>query len=107
MNHLVIMAGGVGSRFWPMSTEYPKLSIDITGFGRTMTQQTFDRSAGIIPIERVWMVTSAMYQILVAEQLQGINPLHILLEPCMRNTAPCIAYVSTKIAREDQEARGD
>jgi len=105
MNHLVIMAGGIGSRFWPMSTpECPKQFIDITGCGRTMIQQTFDRFSSVIPIERVWVVTSAKYQGIVAEQLTGINPQHILLEPCMRNTAPCIAYVSAKIAKEDADA---
>lgn len=99
------MAGGIGSRFWPMSTpECPKQFIDITGCGRTMIQQTFDRFSSVIPIERVWVVTSAKYQGIVAEQLSGINPQHILLEPCMRNTAPCIAYVSAKIAKEDADA---
>ena len=104
-NHLVIMAGGIGSRFWPMSTpQHPKQFIDITGCGRTMIQQSFDRFDGIIDIDHVWVVTSANYKGLVAEQLQGINPQHILLEPCMRNTAPCVAYVSWKIQKEDPEA---
>lgn len=103
--HLVIMAGGIGSRFWPMSTpQHPKQFIDITGCGRTMIQQTFDRFDGIVDIEHVWVVTSANYKTLVEEQLQGINPQHILLEPCMRNTAPCVAYVSWKIQKEDPEA---
>lgn len=103
--HLVIMAGGIGSRFWPMSTpQHPKQFIDITGCGRTMIQQTFDRFEGIIDIGHVWVVTSASYKELVAEQLTGIDPQHILLEPCMRNTAPCIAYVSWKIQKEDPEA---
>ena len=99
------MAGGIGSRFWPMSTpQHPKQFIDITGCGRTMIQQTFDRFDGIIDISHVWVVTSANYKELVAEQLVGINPQHILLEPCMRNTAPCVAYVSWKIQKEDHEA---
>lgn len=103
--HLVIMAGGIGSRFWPMSTpQHPKQFIDITGCGRTMIQQSFERFRGIIDIDHVWVVTSANYKELVAEQLAGINPQHILLEPCMRNTAPCIAYVSWKIQKEDPEA---
>ncbi len=103
--HLVIMAGGIGSRFWPMSTPlHPKQFIDITGCGRTMIQQTFDRFEGIIDIEHVWVVTSANYKDFVQEQLSGINPQHILLEPCMRNTAPCVAYVSWKIQKEDPEA---
>ena len=100
------MAGGIGSRFWPMSTpQCPKQFLDITGMGRTMIQQTFDRFDGIIDINHVWVVTSEKFQKLVEEQLEGINPQHILLEPCMRNTAPCIAYVSWKIMKEDPEAQ--
>lgn len=103
--HLVIMAGGIGSRFWPLSTpQCPKQFLDITGCGRTMIQQTFDRFEGIIDIDHVWVVTSANFKQLVADQLTGINPQHILLEPCMRNTAPCIAYVSWKIQKEDPTA---
>ena len=103
--HLVIMAGGIGSRFWPMSTpQCPKQFLDITGSGRTMIQETFERYEGIIDIGHVWVVTSKDYKALVEEQLQGINPQHVLLEPCMRNTAPCIAYVSWKIRKEDPEA---
>lgn len=99
------MAGGIGSRFWPMSTqECPKQFIDITGCGKTMIQQTFERYVGIIDINQVWVVTSKDYQELVLSQLPGINPQHVLLEPCMRNTAPCIAYVSWKIQKEDPEA---
>jgi len=104
-NHLVIMAGGIGSRFWPMSTpQCPKQFLDIMGTGRTMIQQTFDRFGSIIDIEHVWVVTSKNFQALVSEQLKGINPQHILLEPCMRNTAPCVAYVSWKIQAEDPDA---
>lgn len=103
--HLVIMAGGIGSRFWPMSTpQCPKQFLDITGSGKTMIQQTYERYDGIIDIDHVWVVTSKNYKDLVLEQLQGINPQHVLLEPCMRNTAPCIAYVSWKIQKEDPEA---
>ncbi len=103
--HLVIMAGGIGSRFWPLSTpQCPKQFLDITGCGRTMIQQTFDRFDGIVDIEHVWVVTSANFRDLVAEQLTGILPQHILLEPCMRNTAPCVAFVSWKIQKEDPEA---
>ena len=103
--HLVIMAGGIGSRFWPMSTpQCPKQFLDITGSGKTMIQQTFERYAGIIDIDHLWVVTSKNHKELVLEQLKGINPQHVLLEPCMRNTAPCIAYVSWKIRKEDPEA---
>jgi mannose-1-phosphate guanylyltransferase len=69
-----------------------------------MIQQTVDRFGDLIDMAHVWVVTSRNYAALVAEQLQGINPQHILLEPCMRNTAPCVAYVSWKIAAEDPEA---
>ena len=104
-NHLVIMAGGIGSRFWPMSTpECPKQFLDITGCGRTMIQQTFDRFGDLIDIKHVWVVTARHFAPLVAQQLDGICDEHILLEPCMRNTAPCIAYVSWKILQEDPEA---
>lgn len=103
--HLVIMAGGIGSRFWPMSTpQCPKQFLDITGSGKTMIQETFERYESIIDVEHVWVVTSKDYKDLVLYQLQGINPQHVLLEPCMRNTAPCIAYVSWKIQKEDPEA---
>lgn len=103
--HLVIMAGGIGSRFWPMSTpQCPKQFLDITGNGKTMIQQTYERYDGIIDLDHVWVVTSKYYKDLVLAQLHGINPQHVLLEPCMRNTAPCIAYVSWKIQKEDPEA---
>lgn len=98
------MAGGIGSRFWPLSTpECPKQFLDITGCGRTMIQQTYDRFAGIVDIDHVWVVTSKNFKQLVLDQLHGINSQHILLEPCMRNTAPCIAYVSWKIQKEDPD----
>ncbi len=106
MNHLVIMAGGKGSRFWPMSTsECPKQFLDIMGTGRTMIQQTFDRFGDLVSIGNVWVVTSKAFRQLTVEQLPGIDPSHILLEPCMRNTAPCVAYASWKIQAEDPDAR--
>ena len=99
------MAGGVGSRFWPMSTpDKPKQFIDVLGTGRTLLQLTVDRFAGICPIENVWVVTAEKYRDLVKEQLPDIPSSNILLEPCMRNTAPCIAYVSWKIKKADPEA---
>lgn len=99
------MAGGVGSRFWPMSTpQRPKQFIDILGCGRTLLQLTFDRFAGICPSENIWVVTSAAYADLVREQLPEIPVSNILLEPCRRNTAPCIAYVSWRIKSQDPEA---
>lgn len=104
-NHLVIMAGGVGSRFWPMSTpEYPKQFIDVLGCGRTFIQLTFDRFKGIVPPENVWVVTSDKYADIVKEQLPEIPESNILLEPCRRNTAPCIAYVSWRIKAKNPKA---
>lgn len=93
--HVVIMAGGVGSRFWPMSVaEKPKQFIDVLGCGRSLIQLTYDRFKDVCPSENVWVVTSEMYKDIVKEQLPDVPVSHILLEPCRRNTAPCIAYVS-------------
>ncbi len=104
-NHLVIMAGGVGSRFWPMSTkEKPKQFIDVLGVGRTLIQLTLDRFQGIIPNENVWVVTNAAYADVVKRQLPEMDESHILKEPCRRNTAPCIAYVSWRIRTVDKDA---
>lgn len=104
-NHLVIMAGGIGSRFWPMSTpEKPKQFIDVLGCGRTLIQLTADRFEGICPPENIWVVTSAQYAGIVREQLPNIPEGNILCEPCRRNTAPCIAYVSWRIKARDPKA---
>ena len=104
-NHIVIMAGGIGSRFWPMSSkELPKQFIDVLGCGRTLIQLTVDRFKGICPAENIWVVTSANYEHLVKEQLPEIPSGQILLEPCRRNTAPCIAYVSWKIKSKNPKA---
>ncbi len=104
-NHLVIMAGGVGSRFWPMSTEEtPKQFIDVLGAGRTLLQMTRDRFKGICRSENVWVVTNKRYAALVKEQLPDIPEGNILQEPCRRNTAPCIAYVSWRIKTQDPAA---
>lgn len=104
-DNLVIMAGGVGSRFWPMSTtECPKQFIDVFGTGRTFIQMTYDRFRGIIAPENVWVVTSQRYADTVAEQLPDIPKGNILLEPCRRNTAPCIAYVSWRIKAKNPKA---
>ena len=105
MNHLVIMAGGIGSRFWPMSTpQCPKQFVDVLGCGRTFIQLTVDRFKGVVPAENVWVVTSEAYRDIVAEQLPDIPEGNILLEPCRRNTAPCIAYVSWRIKLKDPKA---
>lgn len=104
-NNLVIMAGGVGSRFWPMSTEdKPKQFIDVFGTGRTFIQMTYDRFKGMVAPENVWVVTSQKYADIVAEQLPDIPKGNILLEPCRRNTAPCIAYVSWRIKAKNPNA---
>lgn len=103
--HLVIMAGGIGSRFWPLSdAKCPKQFLDVTGCGRTLIQQTADRFEGIVPPENVWVVTSAAYKDLVAEQLPAVPTANVLLEPCGRSTAPCICYVSWKIKKRDPRA---
>lgn len=104
-NHLVIMAGGIGSRFWPMSTkECPKQFIDVMGCGRTLIQLTVDRFEGVCPKENVWVVTSEKYADIVREQLPEIPESNILKEPCRRNTAPCIAYVCWKIKSRNPKA---
>lgn len=97
--HVVIMAGGVGSRLFPISTpERPKQFIDLLKVGKTMIQLTVERFLPICPIEHFWVVTSEKYIRFIREQIPGIKPSHILAEPQARNTAPCIAYACTKIA---------
>ena len=104
-NHIVIMAGGIGSRFWPMSTpECPKQFIDVMGCGRTLIQLTADRFDGVCPRENVWVVTSEKYIDIVREQLPEIPESNILAEPCARNTAPCIAYACSKIKKKHPNA---
>ena len=104
-NHVVIMAGGVGSRFWPLSTpEYPKQFIDILGCGRTLIQLTMDRFKGVCPMDNFWVVTNAKYVDIVRQQLPDIPAYHILAEPAARNTAPCIAWACWRIKKEDSLA---
>ena len=94
----VIMAGGIGSRFWPMSkTTYPKQFLDILGTGRTLIQMTYDRFLKICPKENILIVTNTQYKPLVLEQLPELNENQILCEPSRRNTAPCVAYATHKI----------
>ncbi|WP_148303705.1 mannose-1-phosphate guanylyltransferase [Prolixibacter bellariivorans] len=98
-------AGGIGSRFWPMSTaEKPKQFLDVLGTGKTLLQQTVHRFRNIVPTENIYIVTSTNYQQLVLEQIPELTPGQILLEPCMRNTAPCIAYAAWKINNLNPEA---
>ena len=99
------MAGGVGSRFWPLSTpEYPKQFIDILGCGRTLIQQTVDRFKGICPMQNFWVLTNAKYVDIIKQQLPDIPTEHILAEPAARNTAPCIAWACWSIKKEDPSA---
>jgi mannose-1-phosphate guanylyltransferase len=99
------MAGGVGSRFWPASTdERPKQFLDMLGLGRTLFQQTVDRFTRICPVENMLTVTSEMYAALVREQCPDMPADNILTEPCMRNTAPCIAYAAWKIRQKNPDA---
>ena len=104
-NHVVIMAGGIGSRFWPMSTmDMPKQFIDVLGCGRSLLQLTFDRFKGVCPPENVWVLTTEKYAPMVKEQLPMIADDHVLKEPCRRSTAPCIAYAAWKIKKIDPSA---
>ncbi len=104
-NHVVIMAGGIGSRFWPLSTpEFPKQFIDILGCGRSLIQLTVDRFKGICPESNFWVVTNQAYVDIVKEQIPGIPSAHILAEPAARNTAPCIAWACWSIKQVDPSA---
>ncbi|MEI7981894.1 MAG: mannose-1-phosphate guanylyltransferase [Bacteroidota bacterium] len=105
-NFCVIMAGGIGARFWPMSrTSHPKQFIDILGTGDTLIQQTYQRFKRICPNENIYVVTNEIYKTLVQEQLPELTPRQILLEPSRRNTAPCIAYANYCILARDPDAR--
>ncbi len=104
-NYCVIMAGGVGTRFWPMSkTAHPKQFLDVLGIGRTLIQQTYDRLKDICPAENFYVVTNDIYYNTVKEQIPEMLPEHILTEPLRRNTAPCIAYANHKIMLENPDA---
>ncbi|TCD01737.1 mannose-1-phosphate guanylyltransferase [Pedobacter psychroterrae] len=104
-NYALIMAGGVGSRFWPVSrTEYPKQFIDFFGVGKTLIQSTYERFLKICPAENIFIVTNEIYTNIIKEQLPDISDNQILAEPIMRNTAPCVSYGSTKIAQLNPDA---
>jgi len=104
--YCVIMAGGVGSRFWPISrTANPKQFLDILGTGKTLIQQTYDRFKPICPVENFLIVTSDEYKEIVIEQLPELSEEQILLEPLRRNTAPCIAYANTIIKTKNRNAK--
>lgn len=92
------MAGGIGSRFWPLSKENkPKQFINILGTGKSFIRQTYERFLGIVPPENFIVMTSVHYRMLVAAELPELAPEQIVCEPARRNTAPCIAYASYKI----------
>ena len=103
--HVVIMAGGIGSRLWPLSTpDVPKQFIDVLGVGRSLLQLTVDRFAPVCQPEDFWVVTGEKYVDLVRQQLPDVPESQILAEPEGRNTAPCIAYASWKIQKKDPKA---
>lgn len=104
-NFCVIMAGGVGSRFWPFSTnERPKQFLDLFGMGRTLLQMTFDRFKRIMPVENIYIASNTLYKGLILEQLPEITENQVLLEPARRNTAPCICYAVNKIMALNENA---
>ncbi|OIP82398.1 MAG: mannose-1-phosphate guanylyltransferase [Porphyromonadaceae bacterium CG2_30_38_12] len=97
-NYCIIMAGGIGSRFWPFSrNNRPKQFLDFFGTGRSLLQMTFDRFRHVVPAENILIVSNVIYKDLILEQLPEIKPSQILLEPNRRNTAPCIAYAVNRI----------
>jgi mannose-1-phosphate guanylyltransferase len=103
--YVVIMAGGIGSRFWPVSrTDYPKQFLDILGTGETLIQQTFKRFEQLVPVENIYVVTSTDYAGIVEKQLPMLPKENILSEPERKNTGPCIAYASFKILQKDANA---
>lgn len=97
-NYSIIMAGGIGSRFWPMSTpENPKQFLDVLGIGKSLIQMTFERLIKTSPAENIYVVTNASYKEMVLEQLPALKPSQVLTEPVRKNTAPCVAYAAAKI----------
>lgn len=104
-HYVAIMAGGIGSRFWPMSrSNYPKQFLDILGTGETLIQQTFIRYKKIVPVENIYIVTSREYVGTVKQQLPELPADNILAEPSRKNTAPCIAYIAFKLYQKDPQA---
>ena len=103
--YVVIMAGGIGTRFWPKSrTNFPKQFLDILNIGKTLIQSTFDRFSSFIPLENIYVVTSGEYVNIVKKQLPELPLQNILAEPSRKNTAPCIAYISFKLNKLDPNA---
>lgn len=103
--YAILMAGGVGSRFWPVSTaDFPKQFHDMLGTGETLIQKTFSRLSKLIPQENILILTNEIYNSLVLEQLPMVTQDQVVLEPAMRNTAPCILYASLKIQKINPDA---
>ncbi|MGB0895925.1 MAG: mannose-1-phosphate guanylyltransferase [Flavobacteriaceae bacterium] len=103
--YAILMAGGVGSRFWPVSTsKFPKQFHDMLGTGDTLIQKTFSRLSRLIPKENIYILTNEAYNDLVLEQLTEVTQEQVVLEPAMRNTAPCILYASLKIQQQNPDA---
>jgi mannose-1-phosphate guanylyltransferase len=99
------MAGGIGSRFWPLSkSQHPKQFLDILGVGRTLLQQTYDRFIQLVPADQIFIVSNLEYKKIIIEQLSDIPEENILLEPLRRNTAPCIDYANFRIHRKNPDA---
>ncbi|MEO0899194.1 MAG: mannose-1-phosphate guanylyltransferase [Bacteroidota bacterium] len=104
-HYVIIMAGGIGSRFWPMSrSSFPKQFHDILGTGHTLIQDTFKRFSSIVPSQNIYVVTNERYFDLVKEQIPEMSDDQILLEPIGRNTAPCVAYAAYKIKKLNPNA---
>ncbi len=104
-NYVAIMAGGIGSRFWPMSrTAFPKQFLDILNTGKTLIQHTYDRYKKLVPEENIFIITSSEYIPIVKKQLPHVADENILGEPSRKNTAPCVAYVSFKLLKKDPNA---
>ena len=104
-HYVAIMAGGIGSRFWPMSrADHPKQFLDILHTGKTLIQQTFDRFARFIPKEHIYVITSKEYVSIVKKQLPHIPEENVLDEPSRKNTAPCLAYISFKLQQKNPNA---
>jgi mannose-1-phosphate guanylyltransferase len=103
--YAILMAGGVGSRFWPVSTtDFPKQFHDMLGSGDTLLQKTFSRLSKLIPVENILILTNERYNSIVLDQLPMVKQEQVLLEPAMRNTAPCILYASLKIQKQNPDA---
>jgi mannose-1-phosphate guanylyltransferase len=103
--YIAIMAGGIGSRFWPLSRiNYPKQFLDILGSGQSLIQQTYERFRHLVPTENIYVVTANEYLGITREQLPDLPRENILGEPYRKNTAPCIAYISFKIRELNPEA---